>query len=79
LSTDDHETCRKLLEQLSDYLDGELEDTLCAELEAHLAHCPDCRIMVDTTRKLILLYRSQSPAALPADVRDRLYRVLKLS
>jgi anti-sigma factor RsiW len=73
-----HAFCDELLGQLSDYIDGELEATLCAELEAHLAECPDCRVMVDTVRKTITLYRAQIPAELPADVEDRLYRVLKL-
>jgi anti-sigma factor RsiW len=70
--------CRDLLGHLSDYVDGELEAAICAQLEAHLAECPDCRVMVDTLRKTIILYRSQAHAELPLDVKDRLYRVLKL-
>jgi anti-sigma factor RsiW len=66
------------LGELSGYVDGELEAALCAELEAHLAECPDCRVMVDTLRKTIVLYRSQSRADLPADVQARLYKVLEL-
>jgi anti-sigma factor RsiW len=67
-----------MLEQLSDYIDGELEAVLCTQLEAHLAECPDCRVMVDTLRKTVILYRTQSPGELPVDVRERLYGVLKL-
>jgi anti-sigma factor (TIGR02949 family) len=74
----DHSDCHELLGQLSDYVDGELEAALCVELEAHLADCPNCRVMVDTVRKTITLYRTQAPAELPSDVQDRLYRVLKL-
>jgi anti-sigma factor RsiW len=74
----DHSDCHGLLGQLSDYVDGELEAALCVELEAHLAECPNCRVMVDTVRKTITLYRSQSPVELPSDVQDRLYKVLKL-
>jgi RNA polymerase sigma-70 factor (ECF subfamily) len=59
-------------------MDGELEASLCAEIEAHLAGCPDCRVMVDTVEKVIRLYRAEAPRALPADVEDRLYSVLKL-
>ena len=76
--TDHYSTCRELLGQLSDYVDGELEAALCDELEAHLSQCPDCRVMVDTLRKTITLYRSQAQPELPADVQDRLYRVLRL-
>jgi len=69
--------CRELLSQFSDYIDGELEAALCAELEAHLAECPNCRIMVDTMRKTITLYHSQA-ADVPSDVKERLYKVLRL-
>ncbi len=70
--------CRELLGELSDYVDGELEAALCAELEAHLAQCPDCRVLVDTLRRTIVLYRTQPHRAVPDDVKARLYRVLKL-
>lgn len=72
-------SCRELLAQISDYVDGELQAELCARLEKHLADCPDCRVMVDTTRKTVLLFKrcyhlteeSLSPA-----VTDRLWRAL---
>jgi len=74
----DHSVCHELLEQVSDYIDGDLEPGLCRELEAHLAGCPDCRIMVDTVRKTITLYHADAPTQLPPEVEERLYRVLKL-
>ena len=74
----DHTRCRELLGQFSDYIDGDLEASLCAEIETHLAGCPDCQVMVDTMRKTITLYHRQAPAALPSDVEKRLYRVLNL-
>lgn len=74
----EHGRCHELLGQLSDYIDGELEATLCAELEAHLAECPNCRVMVDTVRKTITLYQSQAPTELPVEVQERLYKVLEL-
>lgn len=70
--------CQDLLSHLSDYIDGELEDAICAQLEAHLAECPDCRVMVDTVRKTIILYRGQAATELPVDIKDRLYRVLQI-
>ncbi|RMF33104.1 MAG: zf-HC2 domain-containing protein [Chloroflexi bacterium] len=70
--------CRDLLGNLIDYLDGEAEASLCAEIERHLAACPDCRVIVDTTRKTITLYRAYAPPVIPDDVRRRLYRVLNI-
>ena len=75
----DHSACRELLDQISVYVDGELESALCNELEAHLADCPNCRIIVDTVRKTITLYHRQATTQLPSDVEERLFRVLNLS
>lgn len=71
--------CRELLGSLSDFVDGLLEEALCAEIERHMADCTDCRIVVDTLRKTISLYRT-APASekLPYDVRRRLYHHLDL-
>lgn len=64
------------MQELSNYLDGELDPTLLAELERHLEACDDCRIVVDTTRKTIVLYCNSEPLPLPADTRVRLDRAL---
>ena len=74
----DHPFCRELVSQLSDYVDGELDAAVCAELEAHLAECSNCRVMVDTIRKTITLYHAQAPVELPDEVEKRLYKALKL-
>ncbi len=71
--------CRVLLEPLSDYISGDAAESLCAEIEAHMAECEDCRVMVDTLRKTILLYRAVESDQLPGDVRRRLYQRLDLS
>ena len=72
--------CRALLEQISDYIDGELEAKLCVELEHHLADCEDCRVLVDTTQKTLVLYRrqyQQSLVSLSPETTKRLWQTLK--
>ena len=71
--------CKHLLAPLSDYISGEAAESLCAEIEAHMAECEDCRIMVDTLRKTIVLYRTSPREEIPDDVRRRLYQVLNLN
>jgi LysW-gamma-L-lysine carboxypeptidase len=80
MTTHAHErdNCRWLLDALSDYIDGELDARLCQEIEAHLAGCENCRVVVDTLRKTVLLYRTPDPPALPGDVEERLFKVLDL-
>jgi anti-sigma factor RsiW len=75
----EHGDCRHLLESLSDYVDGLLGDTLCAELDRHLAECENCRIVVDTLRKTVYLYHATSaPDPVPDEVKERLYKRLSL-
>lgn len=71
--------CQQLLGSLSDYIDGELQAELCAELEAHIQDCDNCRIVVNTMRKTIELYQQTTPPAeLPGDIRERLFFKLHL-
>jgi len=35
--------CKEMFAELSDYLDGQLDDSLCGELEAHLGRCEPCQ------------------------------------
>ncbi len=72
------QVCRELKDKLSAYLDGELENALCAEIEQHLQGCDDCRVVVDTLNKTITLYRNYGQASVPADTHERLTRVLNL-
>jgi anti-sigma factor (TIGR02949 family) len=74
-----HEDCRQLLGSLSDFVDGDLGQDLCDEIETHMDDCENCRIVVDTLRKTISLYQTTSePADVPDDVRQRLFHRLDL-
>jgi predicted anti-sigma-YlaC factor YlaD len=70
--------CRKMLGDLSAYLDGGASEELCAEIELHMASCEDCRIVVDTLSKTVLLYRDLPQPTLPDEARARLFRSLDL-
>lgn len=75
----EHSKCRHLLGSLSEFVDGTLEDELCAEIQRHMEGCDNCRIVVDSLKKTIYLYQvAQEPAVVPAEVRERLYKRLDL-
>jgi len=74
----DKEQCQRLLGLLSDYVDGELEQAMCQEIERHLADCPNCRAVVDTLHKTVMLYQSLGQEPVPGDVQERLFKVLDL-
>ena len=73
------DSCHKILGSLCEYIDGDLDQELCAEIERHMEGCEDCRIVVDTLRKTIYLYRTINPCLdVPGEVRERLFQTLDL-
>ena len=75
----DHDSCRQFLSSLSEYVDGALDENLCAEIERHMSGCDNCRVVIDTLRKTIELYHVSVPSpSMPEDVRGRLYHCLDL-
>lgn len=70
--------CQHMLGDLSLYLDGEASSELCAEIERHMADCEDCRVVVDTLRKTIVLYRDLPQPEMTEAARQRLYHALDL-
>ena len=71
--------CCDFISEVSDYIDGELAQDLCADLERHLSECPNCQVVVNTLRKTIdLYYRDGQENVLPDEVRSRLFKRLEL-
>jgi len=70
--------CNEVRDKLGDYLDKEMLDQLCHELEGHLKRCRDCTVEVDTIKKTIVLYQAESGRSfeVPIRVTQRLEEVL---
>ena len=74
-----HFECSELKKMISDYLDGELSENLCHDLERHMNECHDCQIVINTFKKTIELSKTlQEDETLPGDVRQRLFKCLDL-
>jgi anti-sigma factor (TIGR02949 family) len=72
-------SCKQLLGNLSDYIDGELSDELCQELQRHMTGCENCRVVFDTLTKTVYLYQAEAQQTeVPAEVRGRLFETLHL-
>ena len=70
--------CREIFEGLSEYIDKELADKTCREIESHLKDCHNCRVVVNTLRQTVTLYHEAPSQEIPGDVRVRLHKVIKL-
>ena len=62
----------KCFQRISEYLDGELEDKICREIDEHLRQCPECRQYVDSLRKTIQLCKRAAMEEMPKDIHDRI-------
>jgi anti-sigma factor RsiW len=65
------------LRELSDYLDESLGVEARTQLEQHIAACPNCWVIADTTKKTILIYKGMEPYPIPHDVESRLMKALE--
>jgi anti-sigma factor RsiW len=65
-------TCKEFLAELNDFLDEKTKSDIRAKLERHLAECPNCWVVCDTTRKTIQVYKGMAACTIPEDVHSRL-------
>ncbi len=72
----DHKQCRALFEKLSEYIDNELDQALCEQIEGHLHDCPPCQACLNTLRQTVALCRQMTSRRVPEDFSKRLRRML---
>lgn len=68
--------CKKYIQEIVDFIDGEIDESLCAELTEHLKSCENCRIMVDTLKQTVVLCRDGKIEKLPPGLEARLNKNL---
>ncbi len=69
-------TCKDLLAELNAYLDEDTTAENHAELQKHVNECPNCWVVVDTTKKTLQVYKGMEPQAVPDAVSRRLMAAL---
>jgi anti-sigma factor RsiW len=69
--------CEELVRYLSDYIDNNLDEDLRADAEEHLRTCHNCHVVLDSTRKTILIYQELGRQPMPASRRQDLYARLQ--
>jgi mycothiol system anti-sigma-R factor len=72
--------CREVLERAFEYLDGEMAELDCAQLQAHLEECTSCLEQLAEDEKLKRVIREgcpceEAPATLRARIRVQITQV----
>jgi hypothetical protein len=70
-------TCKEFLQELNDYLDETVDVEVRHKIELHITECPNCFVILDTTKKTIQVYKGMQPQALPEDVQARLLKAVE--
>lgn len=69
--------CKDVLANLSCYIDGEGSTELRTALEEHISRCRRCRVVFDTTGKMLKIVTDAAPFEVPLSVSARLYTRLE--
>ena len=70
-------TCKQFLQELNDYLDPNGDAEMKRRLESHVTQCPNCFVIVDTTKRTLQVYKGIEPQTIPEDVKSRLLKALE--
>ncbi len=65
-------SCEQVWQEISNYLDGEVNPQLRAAMEAHFRECKHCTAVLDGTKNIVHLYADDRLVELPAGFQRRL-------
>jgi anti-sigma factor RsiW len=66
-------SCKEALANLSNYVDGEASAELRIALEEHIAKCRRCRVVFDSTGKMLKILLDVEPFQVPLAASERLH------
>jgi hypothetical protein len=69
-------SCEQVWQEVSNYLDGEVDASLQSALKDHIRQCQHCTAVVDGTRNVIQLYSDERLFQVPMGFSGRLQRRL---
>lgn len=70
--------CKHVWGYVSDYIDGEVDAVLRAEIDRHLETCEICSAILDSTRNVVVLVADDRVFELPAGFSSRLHERLEV-
>ena len=70
-------TCKQFLGELNDFLDESVSEEMKADWQRHVNACPNCFVIVDTTKKTLQVFKGSEVKEIPPDVEARLMRALE--
>jgi len=70
--------CKHVWREISNYIDGDIDPVVRANVEEHLANCRHCAAILDSTRNIIYLVADERTFSLPIGFSERLRARLEM-
>jgi len=68
----DHKHCLELFQKLSEYLDNELDEVSCKDIEKHIKECVPCFVCLQTLKRTVDLCKQTEDRPVPKDFSKKL-------
>jgi predicted anti-sigma-YlaC factor YlaD len=69
-------SCKTVIANLTDYLDGDVAPEMRQKIEKHLRGCHRCTAVYDSTRKMLVITGDERIFEIPAGFSERLHAFL---
>lgn len=69
-------SCKTIIANLSDYLDGDATPEMRRKIESHLKGCRRCSAVYDSTRKILVITGDERTFEIPSGFSERLHQFL---
>jgi hypothetical protein len=70
-------TCNEFLVWLNEYLDETAAAEIRQKVDAHASGCPNCFVILDTTKRTIQIYKGMEPQSPPLEIHKRIMAALE--
>ena len=70
--------CTKIIDQLCEELNKDVNSPFCNEVQLHLQQCPQCKVFVDSIRTTVYFCKNLVDEEVPRSIDDHLWKILKL-
>jgi len=72
-----HRHCLELFKRLSEYIDDELDEQTCEEIERHVRECTLCRVCLETLKRSVDICRHTETQSMPASLSKRINMLIQ--
>ena len=73
----DHEHCLEMFKRLSEYLDNELDEITCNEIEQHVKECVPCFSCLQTLKRTVDLCKQTANKPVPEAFSQKLKELIQ--